>query len=75
MVTLPGATPVTNPAASTLAIDGLSEVHLMDASLRGSPFRVRATAVRRSALPATIGRANGSISSAVIFEVPTFTLA
>ena len=35
--------PVTNPAASTLAIDGFSDVHLIAASVRGLPLEVRAT--------------------------------
>ena len=50
IVAEPGAMPVTSPAASTAAIEGLS-LAIDGSSLRGSPFRVRATAVSRSALP------------------------
>src|SRR5215831_17886185 len=75
IVALPGAIPVTKPAASTDAIDGLSDAHLIEAPLRGSPFAVRATAISRSALPATMGRASGSISTVVILDVATLTVA
>ncbi len=70
IVTLPGASPVTNPAASTLAIDGFSDVHLTATSVRGLPFEVRAMAVSFSAPPTTtLGYAGGSISTAVNFRV------
>src|SRR5215469_12068054 len=74
MVAVPGATPVTKPAASTAATDGLSEVHLIFASERGFPFAVRAIAVSFTALPTVIAFA-GSISIFAIFDVPTLMVA
>jgi hypothetical protein len=44
MFALPGFRPMTIPAASTEATDGLSEDHEIATSARGSPIAVRAMA-------------------------------
>src|ERR1700735_2864263 len=51
----PGRRPLTAPALSTLAIDGVSEVQVMGALLWGSPFELRAVATRISEAPTTNG--------------------
>jgi hypothetical protein len=51
MVTVPDATPVTNPAVSTVAVAGFSEVQWIATSVLGVPLAVRTMAVSFSALP------------------------
>src|SRR5580692_5543766 len=75
IVTLPGAIAMIRPAASTLAIDGFSEVHLITASLRGLPSAERATTVIFSAPPTTRAYSGFAISRLAIFGLPTFTVA
>src|SRR5215213_4130127 len=61
-VALPGATPVTKPAASTTATAGASEAQLTTTSLRGSPLAARAVALSLTVPPAITGPATGSTS-------------
>ena len=72
MLALPGPTPVTTPAASTLATCALSEVQLMGTPVRGSPLKIRVTASSGTLLPMTSGVLRGVIS--IVFTVGVFTI-
>src|SRR6266850_3242277 len=70
-VALPGAIPVTTPAASTTAVAGLSEAQEIATSLRGVPVKVRAVAFSFVAPPTTTGELKGSRS--IVFTAAGLT--
>ena len=58
----PGDTPVMRPAASTVATAGVSDVHSICTSPRGSPFGVRATPASVMPAPTASGAFRASMS-------------
>ncbi len=70
---VPGFLAVTRPPRLTGAIAGVSEVHSMFSSWRGSSFAERAVAVSNAVPPAAIGSRTGSIAIFATPGVRTFT--